>query len=129
MLGKRKLPKAKRSAVVMDTIKAILNKRLDQYPGHLEVTAILVCTVIRRTPFHSVGLVLNNRFFCSNQLIYKHPSHTKQDDENRLRDSSLKLNQHNSLIVKIGEQRILQKALHQAHSADDQDRKRKKLRK
>ncbi|CAM0143114.1 Ribosomal lysine N-methyltransferase 4 [Umbelopsis sp. WA50703] len=87
MLGKRKLPKAKRSAVVMDTIKAILNKRLDQYPGHLE------------------------------------------DDENRLRDSSLKLNQHNSLIVKIGEQRILQKALLQAHSADDQDRKRKKLRK
>ncbi|KAJ2964450.1 hypothetical protein NQZ79_g637 [Umbelopsis isabellina] len=87
MLGKRKLPKPKRSAVVMDKIVAILSKRLEQYSGSVE------------------------------------------EDEKRLRDSNLSLNQHNSLIVKIGEQLILQKALNQAQAADEDGPKRKKLRK
>ncbi|KAG2183393.1 hypothetical protein INT43_006399 [Umbelopsis isabellina] len=87
MLGKRKLPKPKRSAVIMDKIIAILTKRLEQYSGSVE------------------------------------------EDEKRLRDSSLSLNQHNSLIVKIGEQLILQKALNQAQAADEHGPKRKKLRK
>lgn len=44
MLGKRKLPKPKRSAMIMDKIIAILTKRLEQYAGSVEVrTMQFVC--------------------------------------------------------------------------------------